>query len=216
MQANDAVDYTTRGLNPHRLGAIREFAGHQVLDVGCGSGAYVMTLGDEFDIRGMDYREFPTWSARPDRFSISDAHSLPVPDGSVDSILAFETLEHLQDPERALREYFRVCRRNVIITVPNCELTAGMRASGVIFNHWIDRTHINFWTMDELRSLVESVGFRIVDARKVNAIRLGPILMEAIGLGGWLARLGSLVVRALARHKHPMTLLLIAGKPGAD
>ncbi len=212
MKNQPVVDYSLRGLNPHRLAAIREHAGSRILDVGCGSGAYVLALANEYEISGVDYREFPTWANNPERFSVSDAHSLKAADASLDTVLSFETLEHLKDPQAALREYFRVCRKNVIITVPNCELTEGLKASGLIYNHWIDRTHVNFWTLRELEELVASVGFSVRVGKHINAVRLGPVMMEAFGISGKLARFGSLVVRGLSRRAHPMSLLVVAEK----
>jgi ubiquinone/menaquinone biosynthesis C-methylase UbiE len=134
--------YSGRGLNPSRLEAIIRFAGQSILDVGCGSGAYVLQLADRYDIKGIDYQEFDTWKEKPNLFSISDATNLNLPDNSVDTILSFECLEHLPDPELALKEYYRVARNNVILTVPNCEITLGMRQSLMLYYHWIDRTHI--------------------------------------------------------------------------
>lgn len=212
MRNKSIVDYSLRGLNPHRLAAIREYGGSRILDVGCGSGAYVLALANEYEISGVDYREFPTWANDSERFSISDAHCLKAGDASLDTVLSFETLEHLKDPQAALREYFRVCRKNVIITVPNCELSEGLKASGLIYNHWIDRTHINFWTLRELEELVTSVGFSVRVGKHINAVRLGPVMMEALGINGKLARFGSLVVRALSRREHPMSLLVVAEK----
>lgn len=205
-------DYSLRKMNPQRIAAIREYAGRSILDVGCGNGAYVTSLAKDYEIAGVDYREFPSWSSNPERFTISDAHSLKALDESVETILSFETLEHLEDPKRALMEYFRVCRKNIIITVPNCELTEGLKSSGLIYNHWIDRSHINFWTLEELQKLVSSVGFSIRVGTYINPVRLGPILMEAVGITGKLARLGSVVVQSLSKRKHHMTLLIIAEK----
>lgn len=216
MSKKISIDYSVRGINPQRLAAVKEYAGTSVLDVGCGSGAYVTALAKEYDIAGVDYCEFPTWSSNPDRFSISDAHSLRASSSSIDTILSFETLEHLKDPESALREYFRVCRKNVIITVPNCELTAGMKSSGVIFNHWIDRSHINFWTLNSIQQLVTSVGFTVRVGTFINAISFGPVMMEALGITGRLARLGSRAVGKLTRRKHYMTLLIVAEKTCND
>ena len=56
----------------------------------------------------MDYKPFETWSARAELFSVSDAQALALADNSVDTILSFETLEHLPDPARALANTF-VC-----------------------------------------------------------------------------------------------------------
>src|SRR5262245_49618320 len=118
-----APDYSMRGINASRLAAIEQHAGREILDVGCGSGAYVLHLADRLNIRGVDYRHFDAWDQRPQLFGISDAQELKMPDNSVDTILSFETLEHLPEPQRALSEYLRVCRKNLILTVPSCTVT---------------------------------------------------------------------------------------------
>lgn len=42
---------------------------------------------------------------------IGDAHNLPLPNESIPAILSFSTLEHLQDPRRAVNEMHRVLRK---------------------------------------------------------------------------------------------------------
>jgi SAM-dependent methyltransferase len=205
-------DYATRGLNKERLQAVERFAGPSVLDVGCGSGAYVLHLADKRSIRGLDYQTFDSWSQRPELFGVSDAQHLDVPDASVDTILSFETLEHLPDPVRAMREYFRVCRRNLILTVPNCQLTPGMRSSGLIYNHWIDRTHVNFWDMESISDLAVAAGFSIAHKQPINQVSPGGLLMESLGLRGSLARVGAGVVRRLQRQRYYMSSLVVAQK----
>jgi SAM-dependent methyltransferase len=205
-------DYAIRGLNPERLAAVKAHAGPEVLDVGCGNGGYVLSLADSYRIRGLDHRRFDAWDQRPDLFEVGDAQRLGLPDNSTDTILSFETLEHLPEPLPALKEYFRVCRRNLIITVPNCSLTPGMRGSGVIFNHWIDRTHVNFWDIDTLSQLVAEAGFLVEHRQHINHINLGPVVMEALGFGGSLARRGAALFRRLQRRRYPMTCLVVAAK----
>lgn len=208
-------DYAVRGLNRERLAALLQHAGQEILDVGCGNGNYVLHLADRYKIRGVDYKHFGAWEQRAHLFSVSDAQRLAVPDASVDTILSFETLEHLPDPASALREYHRVCRRNLILTVPNCQLTSGQRASGLIYNHWIDRTHINFWDLDSLCQQVEAAGFKVAQRGHINHMSMGPLAMEALGLGGRLARLGAKVFSRLQRTKYPMTCLVVASKDQA-
>jgi SAM-dependent methyltransferase len=143
---------------------------------------------------------------------LSDAQHLALPDNSVDTIVSFETLEHLPDPAKALSEYFRVCRQSLILTVPNCELSPGMRGSGVIFNHWIDRTHVNFWNVDSISELVVQSGFRIRSKGHINQINLAPLFAESLGVRGRVARLFGKLLRRLQRRTYAMTCLVIADK----
>jgi len=204
-------DYDLRGLNPERRAAIEAYAGHEVLDVGCGNGAYVLHFADKFRIRGVDHQRFEAWKLRPELFEISDAQKLAFPDASFDTLLCFETLEHLPDPGAALREYLRVCRQNLILTVPNCELTPGMRGAGLIFNHWIDRTHVNFWTLDSISQQVVDAGFRVKARQHINRLNLKAMVKEALG-GGASARLLSGIFQHAQRRDYFMTSLVVAEK----
>ena len=52
----------------------------------------------------------------------ADAHALPFADASFDNVVAIETLEHLRDPQRAIREITRVLRAGgrVLVTTRFC------------------------------------------------------------------------------------------------
>lgn len=212
--SSDAVvSYVTRPVNADRLAAALEFAGPSVLDVGCGNGAYVLQLQDRFDIRGVDYKSFDSWQALPDRFGISDAATLALPDESVDTILSFETLEHLQDPRAAVIEYFRVVRKNLIVTVPNCTMPEGLKKSGLIYSHWSDPTHLHFFDMQSIISLLQSAGFRVVLQRYINKVHLGVAVMDSLGVSGLPARIGARLFMMLQRRQYYLTTLLVAEKP---
>lgn len=174
--------YLRRGINQERLNAILKFAGNSILDVGCGGGAYVLKLADQYQIRGVDYQKFPTWAKMPDLFSLSDAHRLNLDDDSVDTICSFEALEHLENPAEALKEYYRVCKKNIILTVPNCHLTDGMEKSQLIYYHWIDRTHQNFFEMEDISRLVMEAGFKISQKYYINQISLIHLFQEVCSL----------------------------------
>ncbi|MEM7011039.1 MAG: class I SAM-dependent methyltransferase [Verrucomicrobiota bacterium] len=219
MDANETLaqdrqlheSYSRRGINLHRVDAIRRHAGRSVLDVGCGNGAYVLELRDEFEIAGVDHQSYESWDEAPDSFSVVDANRLPQKDEAIDTVTAFEVLEHLSDPKASLLEWKRVCRKNLIVTVPNCEQSPGLKSSLLVHSHYTDRTHVNFFTRETLRDLVEDCGFEIRELELINAISPWPFLIEAIqfeGLAGKLAR------RYCAKHinRHPITLMLVAEK----
>jgi demethylmenaquinone methyltransferase/2-methoxy-6-polyprenyl-1,4-benzoquinol methylase len=51
-------------------------------------------------------------------FFLADAHQLPFRDESFDVAVLGETLEHVGDPVRVLKEAYRVCKVKLLITVP--------------------------------------------------------------------------------------------------
>jgi ubiquinone/menaquinone biosynthesis C-methylase UbiE len=204
--------YSARGINLERLEAILENAGHSILDVGCGSGAYVIKLAKDYDIRGVDIQKYEPWEAMPNLFSISDAAELDWKDNSVDTILSFETLEHLQFPEKALREYYRVCRKNIILTVPDCDLTPGMSQSQLIHNHWIDRTHVQFFNMESIIDMIKGVGFKIKKSYYINQISLSPFITEAFELSSIPGRLIRKLLLKRQKHRYYLTCLVVAEK----
>ncbi len=206
------TSYAGRGINKERLEAVIKFAGHSILDVGCGSGAYVLKLAEQYQIFGVDYQRFPSWDEKPHLFSISDAAQLNLEDNSVDTILSFETLEHLQNPEQALKEYYRVCRKNIIITVPNCQITSGMEKSKVIYSHWIDPTHINFFKMEDIIKIVKNAGFNVTDSYFINKINLQGLISEAFDVSGFFTRKIYQILLKNQKHQYYLTSLIVATK----
>jgi ubiquinone/menaquinone biosynthesis C-methylase UbiE len=202
--------YVSRPVNPQRMAALQSHAGPRVLDVGCGNGAYVFSLRSGYETVGLDWARLPSWDEAPERFVVGSAQDLPFTDDSFDTVACFETLEHLPDPGKALAELRRVARLNVVLTVPNCEVSPGQRASGLIFHHWIDSTHRNFWTHAEFVDLVASSGFEVLHAERINQIDLRPLLAEAYGGRPAVARLLRGVLKVARPRAYGMTTLVVA------
>lgn len=182
-----------------------------ILDVGCGNGAYARALPDRV-VFGVDYQLFPTWSATAGRFAVSEAGQLPFHAESFDTVASFETLEHLADPIQVLHEYRRVTRKNIVITVPHCEITPGQRASSLIYNHWVDPTHRNFWTLSEIQALIEGNGFAVQTARLINNIDMSHVVREAYGYGLVGRALTRALFRLVPQRQYGMTSLVVAEK----
>lgn len=205
--------YISRGVNLERFEAILKFAGQSILDVGCGSGAYVLKLADQYQIRGIDNQKYTSWENMPYLFSISDAADLSnYTENSIDTILTFETLEHLDDPHTALHEYYRVCRKNIILSVPNCKLSKGMEESKLVYYHWIDKSHINFFDMESIQELVIKSGFKIVHSRYINQISLYPLLKETFNFKFSNEGIVRKMFDYFARKKYYLTCLVIGEK----
>lgn len=212
QQQHAAQSHVWGHIQVDRWQAVMQYATGTILDVGCANGVYVKRLLDAGrDAFGVDLLEFPGWDALSGRILMGNATALPVRDDAFDTIISFETLEHVPDPAAALREYRRVAKR-IIISVPNCETPAGLREGGLTFHHWIDRTHVNFFTLDTLRDFVSEHGFTVQHAAHIN--RISPAVPPLCGFGvpvRFAKKVGK-VIRNLTPKQYAMTLLLVADR----
>lgn len=101
-------------------------AGKRVLDIACGEGygAAALSQSGAQDIIGVDVSaEACEHAAR--RYGIEarlgDAQNIPLPNGAVDTVVSFETIEHISHPEKFLDECVRVLQPGgrLIISTPN-------------------------------------------------------------------------------------------------
>jgi len=101
----------------YQIREILALAPASVLEIGTGDGFLRRYLEGATSI---EYRSVDVASdLKPD--IVASAESLPIVDGAVDVVVAFEVLEHLPFDrfEPALREMARVTRRHVLISLPH-------------------------------------------------------------------------------------------------
>jgi len=114
------------------IGALRGIQPETLLDVGSGRGVFLWPLLDAFpdlDVAAIDileHRRAVLQAVRAGgvgRLSVHDMNvtDLSFGDGSFDVATVLEVLEHLEQPERAVRELVRVARRFVVASVPSKE-----------------------------------------------------------------------------------------------
>ena len=96
----------------------------KVLEVGCGEGEILQRLVCRFpsaSVQGIDLPDDDLageWAQRQVTAEFGDATAMRFADGEFDLVLAIEVLEHIPQPERALREMARVCNGTVVLSVP--------------------------------------------------------------------------------------------------
>jgi SAM-dependent methyltransferase len=92
----------------------------RVLDVGCADGAVARGLPGVASYTGMDYPATAgaLYGTRPQVYG--DAAALPFADGSFNTVMLLDVLEHVAEPEAALREAARVLadRGCLLVTIP--------------------------------------------------------------------------------------------------
>ncbi len=75
----------------------------RLVDVGCGTKQYQRLLGECVSEHvGLDYAQSPHGLQNVDL--LGTAYDIPVSDGSFDSLLCTEVLEHLEESQRAVEE----------------------------------------------------------------------------------------------------------------
>lgn len=84
----------------HRLG--------KLLDIGCGAGEKKTVIPSSAQYTGVDHSDCPHDRSGIDVFC--SAYQLPFPEGSYDNVFCTGVLEHLEEPEKAIREAFRVLK----------------------------------------------------------------------------------------------------------
>ncbi|NIR50763.1 methyltransferase domain-containing protein [candidate division KSB1 bacterium] len=145
----------------------------RLLDLGCNRGAYLAGYEKGKPI-GMDLAQSVLSFAKrrvPNAcFMQCDAQNLCLQSGSIDSILCTEVIEHVPDARRVLAECFRVLNHggSILITTPNYR---GRKPTwtevGIMEQYGVqgvngDRYFHTAFRPDELKSMAETVGFRVL------------------------------------------------------
>lgn len=118
--------------------ALRLTSKKVILDVACGTGYGTGLLSKTADlVIGVDISRQALTYARKHYgkmqnvdFVLSDAHNLPFREEAFDSVVSFETIEHLSNHKKFLQEVKRILRikGRFVVSTPNKELlTKGMR-----------------------------------------------------------------------------------------
>jgi len=134
-----------------------------VVEVGAGEGRVTERLVERFPdatVIGLDLVDDDLagdWAELGLPMFFGDATRLPFADDSIDLVVGLEVMEHIPQPERALREIARVCRHTTVLSVPREPIwRAGNMARGRYLRALGNTPgHVNHWTS---RSFEQFVG----------------------------------------------------------
>ncbi|MER6998719.1 methyltransferase domain-containing protein [Streptomyces sp. NPDC000410] len=172
------VEKATDQLTDQLIARLAPRQGQRILDVGCGIGepAFRLARAAAVDVVGVSISRYQVGRANERAgaldlagrvsFQYADAAELPFPDASFDGAWAFESLIHMPDKEKVLREIKRVLRPGSTLVLadmfsqPDTELT---------FQDIITTPE-----MSDYRAVIEQAGLVVQDITDITANTLAP------------------------------------------
>ncbi|WP_269800589.1 SAM-dependent methyltransferase [Carbonactinospora thermoautotrophica] len=177
-----SVAEATERLTDELIARLHCAPGGRVLDVGCGIGKPAMRLAQALQVEvvgisisrpQVDRANAAAYAAGlADRVSFqhADAMALPFPDASFDAVWAMESLHHMPDRPRALREIARVLRPGGCLALADFVLhrpaRGGRKAVVDAFREM--GGVLSLTTIDEYEAELRQVGFEAVAATDVS------------------------------------------------
>lgn len=140
-----------------------------VLDVGCGTGLITREIPRQ--CQGVVALDLNRWAlsrmdGQPHVAKVQgDAEALPIQDKSIDLVIATEVIEHLEEPEKAAGELFRVCKRGgrAVGSVPSTSAVWKFRRQLSLTCSGNEPFH-NSFARSEIIELWQGAGFRVTVA----------------------------------------------------
>ncbi len=148
-----------------KFARIQQYAGHSILDVGCGPGLYLERLASlGHKVAGVDgnsifVQEALKFTDQVYRVDLDKQGLSQFPDSSFETVLMLDVLEHVLDDKKLLSDAARVANRNVVLSVP-AEVLEGMKATQLVFASYVDPTHRRYYSFESLQNVLKEVGFK--------------------------------------------------------
>lgn len=203
-------------LDRERINLLTDYIyGSKVLDVGCGSGIYVDYLSSlDYQVWGLDFVEKFIKDAKKNKkgnFVIGRAEKLPFEDDSFDTVFLLDILEH-SDDKKILLEAKRVASKRIIIIVPRM-VDKELEQSGVIFRHYLDKSHLREYSGDDVKNLVKEVGLKLAYLKPVHPIYNETVFAALFSGPKFLKKIiRKIVLTILPLHKYPTEYFAVLEK----
>lgn len=114
--------YKNQKIGSRHIFALKYIDNGNVLDVGCGDGLLISLINKrKIKAIGIDFSERAIENAKKKGLyvKLGDATNIPYKDNSFSIVVATDVLEHIFNPEVAIKEMIRVSNNKVIFVVPN-------------------------------------------------------------------------------------------------
>ncbi len=136
-----------------------------VLDAGCGEGVVYRAMkkrGYDGEWTGLDLSEDAIAFAQnrnPEATWLADSiTNMLLPSKSFDVAFSSQVLEHLTEPDKALRELERCAKQWLLISVPYEPVFKWLTWVSMTFKIGGDPEHVNHWRPNDFKNFVSQIG----------------------------------------------------------
>jgi 2-polyprenyl-3-methyl-5-hydroxy-6-metoxy-1,4-benzoquinol methylase len=140
--------------------------GARLLEVGCGSGGFLLLAEAHYEVEGIDISHAAIAALQPhfgQRVSLLNIEQRPLAHGGYNAIAAFNILEHLRQPHKAVDKLYRALAPGGLLfgSVPNNFGPVGSAAT--LLSNIFDRTHVSTFNPSTWERIFRHVGFSAID-----------------------------------------------------
>lgn len=163
----------------HLKDVFGDIGGKNLLDIGCADGTTTRQFAEILPattIVGIDYYkkaiDFAKRRKSKIKFVHADVHNIPYKNNSFDIVCAIETLEHLENPKKALKEIYRVLKPQGCLLIGQDTDSLFFRTIWFAWTRWKGsvwkNSHISCMKPQDLIKALKRQGFKIEQTKIVN------------------------------------------------
>lgn len=146
---------------PEIIKWVNERPGGKILDIGCGPGWFLSSLGSEWDCHGVEISEYASKLASKSG-KIFNGTIEEYTETGFDVIVMYHVIEHLADPVTALKKIKDMMNHDAIFIIGTPDFdSAAARRYGDNFRLLNDPTHVSLFSQDSMSRCLRDLGFHI-------------------------------------------------------
>jgi ubiquinone/menaquinone biosynthesis C-methylase UbiE len=188
---------------PTLLEAVKPTLDDRMLDVGCGTGRFAITLAPLVaKVVGIDLTVAMLEQARKAQAAANieniewqqgDVANLPFADGEFRLVTCKAMLHHVTEPQRVIAEMSRVCAQGGRVLAADLTPARDKVAAFDAIEILRDPSHAHAMTLDELRAIGSALGLKEIAVHEhVTRMALEPVLQASFPDAGVLDRVRNL------------------------